>query len=69
MPEQDQYQFNSSNIDTGTYDPDTRTMTITFNKGATYTWDRVDPVMWDRLKSAPSAGRFLRENFGMGTPA
>lgn len=68
MPEPETWQFASTNLDTGQYDADTKTLTITFLKGQSYQWDRVDPVMWDRLKSAPSAGIFLRENFGTGTP-
>ena len=61
--------FGSTNLESGTYDPETKEMAITYHGGQTYVWDRVDPVMWDRLKSAPSAGRFMNEHFPNGTPA
>lgn len=62
----DEYGFVSSNLDTGVFDDETRTMQITFKSGRTYEWERAEPVMWDRLKSAVSPGRFLQENFGTG---
>ena len=63
----DQYDFTASaNLAAGEYDDATSTMTIEFQNGRSYRYERVDPVLWDRLKSAPSAGIFLNANFKRG---
>ena len=64
----DQWDFTgSSNLSSGEYDDQARVMQITFQNDRTYRWERIDPVMWDRLKSSPSAGQFLRASFGIGS--
>ena len=62
----DETIFASSNLDSGQYDEETRVMRITMQSGRSWLWDRVDPVMWDRLKSAVSPGQFLRYYFPPG---
>lgn len=51
--------FNSSNLDSGTYDPDSRVLTITFNTGATYEYSDVPPSVWSELCNAASAGSYF----------
>lgn len=62
----DEYDFTSTNLASGEYDDSAHEMVIEFQNGRRYLYERVDAVMWDRLKSSPSAGRFLREHFGPG---
>jgi hypothetical protein len=56
----------SSNLAEGVYDPETRIMRIEFRSGRTYAWENVEPFIWDHLKSAPSAGRYLQLYFPEG---
>ena len=51
--------FQSSNIHSGSYDPETQTMTIRFGNGSTYNYASVPPEVWSRLTSAPSPGQYF----------
>lgn len=51
--------FQSSNLDAGSYDPETGEMTITFKSGSTYSYSGVPQSVWDGLKNAPSAGKYF----------
>lgn len=62
----DEAAFRSTNLSTGEFDAETGEMTITFNSGRTYLYRGVEPAMWERLKSAPSAGIFLNTYFPQG---
>lgn len=47
----------SSLIASGRYDPDTRTLTLTFTSGKSYTYSVVTPEMWEALCMAASKGK------------
>lgn len=53
--------FQSSMIQEGTYDPQEKTLSITFINGQTYQAEDVPPVVWQGLKQAVSPGRHFRE--------
>lgn len=53
--------FDSSNITSGSYDPDSRTLEITFHHGKTYRYFDVEPETWQDLQEAPSAGSYHRK--------
>lgn len=55
----DTANFRSSNLAAGSYDPQTREMTITFNSGDTYVYTNVPPDVWAGLKSSPSPGKYF----------
>lgn len=54
--------FQSSNIQAGDYDPEARTLKITFTNGQDYVATDVPPVVWEGLKQATSPGRHFRES-------
>lgn len=49
----------SSNITGGTYDPETRTLTLSFASGGTYVYTGVPPDVWKGLKEAGSTGAYF----------
>jgi hypothetical protein len=49
--------FDSSNLASADYDPDTGQATILFRRGGVYS-GHLTPELWDKFKDAPSAGRF-----------
>jgi len=54
------FQFASTNIDRGSYDPETRVMTLTFLRTFdTYEYQGVPPEAWNALKGALSPGRLF----------
>lgn len=56
----DENQFVSSNLDTGTYDPETRAMTLTFARtGDTYDYAGVPEQVWEAFKQSLSPGQFF----------
>ena len=58
------FQFNSTNIDSASYDPDTGALEVTFLRtGQSYVIANVTPEMWALFKSAPSPGQFWNLNF------
>ena len=60
----ERYDPDSTNIDFAEYDPDTRTLTVTFLRdGREYTSENVTPQEWDDFKLAPSAGSFYARVF------
>ncbi len=48
--------YESSNILASTYDKETKDLTITFNKGATYKYPQVDETDYTRFELADSQG-------------
>ncbi len=61
----DTASFASSNLQSGSFDPDTGEMRITFSRGATYLWTEIAESDWLSLKSAFSPWNALRK-FGPG---
>jgi len=53
---------NSSNIAAIGYDDDTRTGTITFRSGGTYTVDSVDRGVLEEMASSPSPGQYFNRH-------
>jgi hypothetical protein len=53
---------NSSNIATVTHDDETRTGTITFRSGGTYTVDSVDKSVLEEMVASPSPGSYYNRN-------
>ena len=49
----------SSNLAGGSYDPETRALTIEFQSGSSYRYQGVPPDVVSALKSAASAGSFF----------
>ena len=56
------FQPDSSVIDNVTYNHSTRELSIIFVSGNTYTYDNVEPEVFDEFRSAPSAGRYYNRN-------
>jgi KTSC domain-containing protein len=52
----------SSNLQSGTYDTDSRELVIVFNNGGQYRYSDVPPNIWEDLITAPSAGSFFHHN-------
>jgi hypothetical protein len=53
---------NSSNIATVIYDDETRTGTITFRSGGTYTVDSVDKSVLEEMVASPSPGAYFNRH-------
>ena len=54
----------STNIDSAEFDPDARTITVTFlRNGESYVVPDATADEWRRFQLAPSAGKFYNENF------
>jgi hypothetical protein len=51
--------LSSSNIAAAGWDEDTRTLTVEFSSGSTYTYSGVPRDVYEGLLSAPSAGSFF----------
>lgn len=64
-----EHSFNSSNLEHGTYDESTSTLTITFISGATYEYAGVPEATWNELYSASSAGTYFSANIRNTYPA
>ncbi len=58
----DEFTLSSSNISGGSYNPETRELTLTFASGGEYTYANVPPDTVQALKEAPSAGKFFYAN-------
>lgn len=43
------------------YNKSTRQVQILFREGASYRYDRVPPDVWNRLRRAPSTGKFINK--------
>jgi hypothetical protein len=54
----DEFTLSSSNISGGSYNPETRELTLTFASGGEYTYSGVPADTVEALKNAASAGRF-----------
>ncbi len=52
----------SSNLASADYSPETRTLSITFKSGSTYSYADVDQGTYDGLLSATSPGKYFSEN-------
>lgn len=69
MP-QEQKTFRSTAILSGSYDPDSQELEITFQSGKTYTYYNVPEHEWQGLCAADSAGRYVRQHiqpaYGIG---
>lgn len=57
------HQFNSTNVQSATWDPDSKQLEVTFVRdGSTYTYDDVPKDVWDGFKGASSPGRYLQNS-------
>jgi hypothetical protein len=54
--------FNSSTLDTGTYNHKTRDLIIRFKKGAAYLYSDVPEPIWDGLVKTSSPGTYHAQN-------
>lgn len=61
MAVEDLRVFTSSMLAAASYDTESGEMTVTTHAGRTYT-TTVDPDTWREFQSAPSKGRWYREN-------
>ncbi len=52
----------SSNLASADYSPETRTLSVTFKSGSTYSYADVDEATYQGLLSAASAGKYFAEN-------
>jgi len=52
----------SSNLASCDYSPETRTLSVTFKGGGTYSYADVDEATYQGLLSAASPGRYFAEN-------
>ena len=52
--------YNSSTINSATYNVTDKTLTIVF-KWATYVYEAVDQITWDKFNTADSQGKALNE--------
>lgn len=52
----------SSMIEEFSYDDETQTLTVTFNKGGTYSYSGVQEDVFQAMKDADSVGRFFLQN-------
>lgn len=57
---------NSSNLDGHHYDPVTKTLTVKFKSGGTYSYGGVVKEHYDGLCSAESAGGYFHKNIRGG---
>ena len=55
-------QMNSSHIKSADYDENYRTLDVGFHNGRKYRYSGVDREIYERLMSAPSHGKFFRDN-------
>jgi hypothetical protein len=55
-------QLKSSNLATCDYSAETRTLSVTFKSGGTYSYANVDEATYQGLLSAASPGRYFAEN-------
>lgn len=55
----DTSEFNSSMLQSGQFDADSKEMVLTFRNGRQYTYKGVEKVVWDGLKGAVSVGSFF----------
>ena len=55
-------EYDSSNIKKSYYDLSTQTLMITFNSGATYSYEPVLPYMVQQFKLAESQGKYFIAN-------
>jgi hypothetical protein len=53
---------NSSNIATVSHDDETRTGTITFRSGGTYTVDSIDKSVLEEMVASPSPGAYFNRH-------
>ena len=53
--------FQSSMIQSGSYDSATQTLELTFMNGDVYTAEDVPPSVWEALKQASSPGRHFHQ--------
>lgn len=51
--------LNSSLLASASYSPASRTLTVVFNSGKSYTYQNVDISIFDGLRAAESPGRFF----------
>jgi hypothetical protein len=54
--------LNSTFLREATYNSSTRTLTVVFNNGRTYSYQNVDQSVYDGLISARSSSRFFGSN-------
>jgi len=53
-------QFQSTNVDSATWDDQTGQLEVTFVRdGSTYTYYNVPEALWQQFVQAPSPGRFV----------
>lgn len=54
--------FQSSMIQSGSYDSDKQILEVTFVNGDTYIAEQVPPIVWQGLKRATSPGRYFHQS-------
>ena len=57
----DRKVFQSSMLESGSYDSDTQTLTITFANGQSYQAEDVPASVWQGLRQASSPGRHFHK--------
>lgn len=55
-------EVQSSNIKLAVYNTETEELTITFNNGSIYVYDKVPWAKFTKLRMAESQGKFFNEN-------
>jgi len=55
-------EYDSSNLQRGRYDINTKKLVITFNNGASYEYDDVPHETFTGMNLAESAGKFFNQN-------
>lgn len=52
-------EVKSSNVLSLGYDANARRLTVSFHGGSVYAYDGVGPELYERLRTAPSVGKYL----------
>lgn len=55
------WEFNSSVLKFGLYEPDTEELTLEFQSGKNYTYRDISPDLWKEFKEAESTGQFYNQ--------
>ena len=57
-------EIKSSNLSSAVYETDTEDLTITFNNGSIYVYNKVPWNVFTKFRMAESQGKFFNENIG-----
>lgn len=61
-------KFTSSNVKSGSYDPETETLSITFKGNRTYEYSEVEKNRWRGLLRSVSKGHYVNAKIGYSYP-